>query len=232
MTGPQTILVVEDDLRLLRLVRLTLENDGFKVSTAQDGETALKMIADHQPDLIVLDIVLPGETDGYAVCRTVRTFSQVPIIMLTSRMRESDKLTGFECGADDYVSKPFSCPELKARIKAVLHRASLASEQQGSSKFTVGDLEVDFLRRRVHLDGKEVPLTQTEYQVLQCLARNAGKVLLHGEILAAVWGAEYRDEYQYLRNYISNLRRKIEPDPANPRYILSKPGIGYLMSDE
>lgn len=231
MNEPRTVLVVEDDPRLSKLVRLTLENDGYRVMTAQDGKAALAALADHLPDLILLDIILPGEMDGYEVCRTVRSFSDVPVIMLTSRVKEKDKLAGFDAGADDYVSKPFSCPELKARIRAVLHRASLTGDREEPVKFRAGELEVDFLRRRVHLAGKELDLTQTEYRVLQYLAQNPGKVLLHEEILAAVWGPEYRDEYQYLRNYVSNLRRKIEPDPANPQYILSKLGIGYYIAE-
>ncbi len=231
MSEPKTVLVVEDDPRLSRLVRLTLENDGYRVVAVQDGKAALEVIADRLPDLILLDIILPGETDGFEVCKAVRSFSDVPVIMLTSRIREADKLAGFDAGADDYVSKPFSCPELKARVRAVLHRASLDREGKGSTRFKTGDLEVDFLRRRVHLSSKELHLTQTEYRVLQHLAQNPGKVLLHEEILSEVWGPEYRDEYQYLRNYISNLRRKIESDPANPRYILSKPGIGYYMPE-
>ena len=231
MSSGQTILAVEDDPRLLRLVSLTLENDGYKVLTAQDGETALKMVADHIPDLIVLDLMLPGAVSGLDVCRTVRSFSRVPIVMLTSQAKESDKLDGFDAGADDYVTKPFSCPELKARIKAVLGRSS-AQPGNGASTFRIGELEIDFVKRRVHFGGNELNLTQTEYQVLHCLAQNPGKVLLHEEILTEVWGPEYRDEYQYLRNYVANLRRKIERNPANPKYILSKPGTGYYIPEE
>ena len=231
MSEGSTILAVEDDPRLLRLVTLTLENDGYRVLTAGDGETALSMVADHIPDLIVLDLVLPGPMSGIDVCRTVRSFSRVPVIMLTSRAKEADKLEGFEAGADDYVTKPFSCPELKARIKAVLARSTMASGNT-TPAFRLRDLEVDFVRRRAYFGGSELSLTQTEFSVLRFLAQNAGRILLHEEILSEVWGPEYREEYQYLRNYIANLRKKIEPDLAEPKYILSKPGTGYYIPEE
>ena len=227
----ETIVVIEDEPKLSRLVKISLEAEGFTVFTASDGKTGLKLVEEKAPSLVILDILLPGEMDGFEVARTIRSFSDVPIIILSSRTSESDKLEGFRAGVDDYVTKPFSCPELNARVKALLHRASLAASHQTTPRFTVGDLEVDFAKRRVFLGGNEVQLTQTEYRVLQYLAQNAGKVLLHEEILGRVWGPEYRDEYQYLRNYISILRRKIEPDPANPQYILSKPGIGYCMRE-
>lgn len=227
----ETIVVIEDEPKLSRLVKISLEAEGFTVFTASDGKTGLKLVEEKAPSLVILDILLPGEMDGFEVARTIRSFSDVPIIILSSRTSESDKLEGFRAGVDDYVTKPFSCPELNARVKALLHRASLAASHQTTPRFTVGYLEVDFAKRRVFLGGNEVQLTQTEYRVLQYLAQNAGKVLLHEEILGRVWGPEYRDEYQYLRNYISNLRRKIEPDPANPQYILSKPGIGYCMRE-
>lgn len=227
--GP-TILAVEDDPRLMHLVTLTLENDGYRVISASDGETALKLVADRIPDLIVLDLMLPGAIDGLEVCRTVRSFSRVPIIMLTSKAKEADKLEGFEAGADDYVTKPFSCPELKARIKAVMARSAATVPE--APAFRVRDLEVDFAKRRAYFGGEELNLTQTEFNVLRQLAQNAGKVLLHEEILSEVWGAEYREEYQYLRNYIANLRKKIEPDPADPKYILSRPGTGYYIPEE
>lgn len=230
MSAPRTVLLVEDDPRLQRLVKMTLESDGYRVVPVGDGQSALRAFADERPDLIILDLILPGEIDGYDICKTIRSISAIPIIMLTSRARESDKIAGFDAGADDYVTKPFSCPELRARVKAVVNR-SLSQQEQSSCKYCVGDLEIDFIQRRVRRSGREIDLTQTEYRVLEYLARNPGKVLLHDEILTAVWGTEYRDEYQYIRNYISNLRKKIEPDPSNPRYILSKPGIGYCLAD-
>ena len=231
MTAGATILAVEDDPRLLRLITLTLENDGYKVLTAPDGETALRILGDPIPDLIVLDLMLPVSVSGLDVCRTVRGFSRVPVIMLTSKAKEADKLEGFEAGADDYVTKPFSCPELKARIKAVLNR-SMSAPASSPPVFRLNDLEVDFAKRRAYFAGRELNLTQTEFQVLRYLSQNAGKVLLHSEILSEVWGPEYREELQYLRNYIANLRKKIEPDPADPKYIRSKPGTGYYIPEE
>lgn len=227
----ETILVIEDEPKLAKLVKLSLESEGYTALTASDGRSGLKLVEERSPALVILDILLPGDMNGFEVARVIRSFSNVPIIILSSRISEADKLFGFQCGADDYVTKPFSCPELNARVRALLNRAALGASAQGSSKFVLDDLEIDFSRRRVWRGGQEVSLTQTEYAVLQYLAQNAGKVLLHEEILGRVWGPEFRDEYQYLRNYISNLRRKIEPDPANPRYILSKPGIGYYMRD-
>ncbi|MEW6242954.1 MAG: response regulator transcription factor [Bacillota bacterium] len=232
MPANAKILVVEDEPKLMRLLKMSLEADGYHVIMAGEGRSALELVRDEMPDLVILDIMLPGSLDGYGVCRTLRSFSGVPVIMLTGRSRESEKLEGFECGADDYVTKPFSYPELRARVKAILNRSSAARSPEGSTTFSVGELKIDYLRRRVYIADHEVHLTPTEYNVLQQLATNAGKVLLHEELLTRVWGIEYRDEYQYLRNYISNLRKKLEPDPAKPRYILSKPGIGYYMSDE
>jgi len=232
MPANATILVVEDEPKLIRLLKMSFEADGYRVLVASEAKTALELIRDNMPDLVILDIMLSGSEDGYWVCRTLRSFSDVPVIMLTARSRESEKLEGFECGADDYVTKPFSYPELRARVKAILSRNTAARSAGGSTAFSVGELKIDYLRRRVYMKDREVHLTPTEYNVLQQLATNAGKVLLHEELLTKIWGIEYRDEYQYLRNYISNLRKKLEPDPAKPRYILSKPGVGYYMSDK
>ena len=179
MTAGATILAVEDDPRLLRLITLTLENDGYKVLTAPDGETALRILGDHIPDLIVLDLMLPGSVSGLDVCRTVRGFSRVPVIMLTSKAKEADKLEGFEAGADDYVTKPFSCPELKARIKAVLNR-SMSAPASSPPVFRLNDLEVDFAKRRAYF-AAAVELTQHRVPGAAHLSQNAGTVLLHSE---------------------------------------------------
>lgn len=228
----RTILVVEDEPKLVRLLETSLRADGYEVWKAQDGQAALTVLRERFPDLIILDIGLPGEIDGYEVCRQVRRLSNIPTIILTAHAREADKLRGFEVGADDYVTKPFSYPELRARVNAVLQRTLLTRSGVASPRFQAGDLEIDHLGRRVFMAGQEVHLTPTEYALLEQMAINEGKVLLHEDLLAHVWGAEYRDEYQYLRNYISNLRRKIEPDPARPRYIRSKPGVGYFFTGQ
>lgn len=232
METRQRILIVEDEPKLVRLLRLSLESDGYEVMVAQDGQTALESLKKAMPALIILDLILPGDMDGYEFCKTVRDFSDVPVIMLTSRARESEKIRGFDCGADDYVTKPFSYAELSARLKAVLHRSTLAQSSTGTTRFQAGDLEIDYLHRRAYMGKRKVHLTATEYNLLHYLATNQGKVLLHEEILEKVWGFEYRDEYQYLRNYVSNLRKKLEPDPRNPRYILSKQGVGYYLNDD
>jgi two-component system, OmpR family, KDP operon response regulator KdpE len=226
------ILVVEDEPRLLRLVRSLLQSEGYDVVAATTGEEALEVAKVEALDLVLLDLLLPGAVDGYEVCRRIRESSNVPIIMLTARAQENDKLRGFDLGADDYLTKPFSSRELLARVKALLRRNSLHREPDVDAVVTSGALTVDLDRRRVTLGGKEVSLTPTEYSLLAELAQNAGKVMMHSELLARVWGSEYRDETEYLRTYIRYLRRKVEPDPSHPRYILSRPGIGYYLSTE
>ncbi|HEX2923080.1 MAG TPA: response regulator transcription factor, partial [Chloroflexota bacterium] len=206
------VLVVEDELKLVRLVRSLLEVDGYDVITAATGEDALDIVELAKPDLVLLDLLLPGDVDGYEVCRRIRTSSRVPVIMLTAKAQESDKVRGFDLGADDYITKPFSSRELLARVKAVLRRSSLQVERVGEEVVRTGSLSVDLGRRRVTLRGREVLLTPTEYNLLAELARNAGKVMLHEELLARVWGPEYREEAEYLRAYVRYLRRKLEED--------------------
>ncbi len=226
------VLVVDDEPKLVRLVRAVLLADGFDVETARNGEEALGKVERTEPDLVLLDILLPGELDGYAVCRAVREHSPVPVIMLTAKAQENDKIRGFEAGADDYLTKPFSSRELLARVKAVLRRSQSPDLPRPSKPVSCGDLVVDLAQRRVMVRGKEIILTATEYRLLAELAQNAGKVLLHEELLTRVWGADYRDEVDYLRAYVRYLRRKIEDDPAQPRHLLSRPGIGYLLAAE
>jgi two-component system KDP operon response regulator KdpE len=224
------ILVVEDEPRLLRLVREVLKAVGYRVVAAGDGMTALEMAALERPDLILLDILLPREMDGYEVCRRVREFSGVPVIMLTAKARESDKLKGFEVGADDYLIKPFSSKELIARVQAVLRRSKHPEEVKAEAEFACGEVRVNFAQRRVFVGGQEVALTPTEYALLRELALNENCVMMHQQLLSAVWGPEYVNDIDYLRAYIRYLRRKIEPDPAKPRYILTTPGVGYMLA--
>ncbi len=231
MMSPR-VLVVDDEPKLVKLVRAVLQADGFEVETATNGEEALRQVEETQPDLVLLDILLPGELDGYQVCRRIRECSPVPVIMLTAKAQENDKIRGFETGADDYLTKPFSSRELLARAKAVLRRAHSSEHPQCGQTVRCGDLTVDLAQRRVTVRDREVVLTATEYRLLAELAQNAGKVMLHEELLSRVWGADYREEIDYLRAYVRYLRRKIEEDPAQPRYLLSRPGIGYMLAAE
>jgi two-component system KDP operon response regulator KdpE len=222
------ILLVDDDPQLIRLVRANLEPVGYRVLAAMDARTALELIDMEMPDMVLLDIMLP-EIDGYELCQRIREFASVPIIMLTAKVEDVDKVKGLKVGADDYVTKPFNVQELLARIEAVLRRVQAAGEADDRRTFNCGDVSVDFLRRRVVIRGQEVPLTLTEYKLLSQLASNAGKVMLHRELLTKVWGVEYQDELEYLRAYVRHLRQKIEDDPRQPKYILSRPGLGYLF---
>ena len=223
-----TIAVIDDDTRLLRFVRANLEAENYHVCTAEDAEPALELVAREMPDLIILDIMLPGG-DGYDLCQRIREFSSVPVLMLTAKIEEQDKVKGLRLGADDYLTKPFGIQELLARVEALLRRAKATETPKTSYTFTAGDLIIDFSRRRVTVRGKEVAFSPTEYRLLCELANNAGRVMLHEELLTRVWGAEYRDELEYLRAYVRHLRRKIEKEASRPEYILSRPGIGYML---
>lgn len=223
------ILVVDDEPRVVRLVTEVLKAMGYHVLAASNGNSAIEMVALEQPDLVLLDILLPHGLDGYQVCRRIREFSSVPVIMLTAKAQETDMLRGFDAGADDYLTKPFSAKELVARVKAVLRRAQRPEELVTSSK-KCGELEIDFARRTVFIGGKEVSLTRTEYALLRELALHPNRVITHRELLTSIWGQEYLNDIDYLRAYIRYLRRKLEPDPSSPQYILTSPGAGYLLS--
>jgi two-component system KDP operon response regulator KdpE len=223
------ILVVDDEPKLVRLVREVLTATGFDVMSTGSGENAVEMAALERPDLIVLDIVLSGAMDGYEVTRHVREISDVPIIMLTAKAREADLLRGFDSGADDYLTKPFSSKELLARVRAVLKRARRESVAPVESEIVCGALKIDLARRHVTVAGKQVQLTPTEYNLLHELASHRNQVILHEQLLTAVWGTEYRDDLDYLRAYIRYLRQKIEPDPANPKLIVTSQGVGYML---
>jgi len=221
------VLVVDDEPDVVKLITMSinLQEPDWEVLAAYDGETALDLVADENPDVVLLDVAMP-EMDGFQVLKQIRLFSDVPVIMVTVRDSELEKVRGLELGADDYITKPFSHLELLARVRAVLRRARglpLTHEEP----FTSGDIRVDFDRRKVTVRGKEVPLTSTEYRLLYYLVRNAGRVLTHEDLLAHVWGREYTDEINYLKVYISRLRAKLEKDPRNPQYILTEHGVGY-----
>lgn len=226
-----TILLVDDDPQLVRLVRANLESVGYRMLTAADAHAALEAIDMEMPDLIVLDIMLP-EVDGYELCKRIREFASIPIIMLTAKVEDIDKVKGLKLGADDYVTKPFNVQELLARIEAVLRRTHSSEEETGRPRsLSYGDVSIDFLQRKVTIRGQEVPLTLTEYKLLSQLMSNAGRVMLHRELLTRVWGLEYQRELEYLRAYVLHLRRKIEEDPHRPKYILTQSGIGYVFVD-
>jgi len=220
------VLIVDDELSIIKFLRANLENNGYKVFAAMDGVEALKTIEMELPDLVILDIMMP-KMDGFEVCRKLREWSQIPIIMLSARADENDKVKCLDLGADDYMTKPFGKDELMARISAVMRRTKSTAAIPTQPSFTSGDLEINFAQRRVTVAGKEVKLTPTEYNLLQELVLNPGKVLTHIHLLGKIWGPEYREEREYLHVFVRRLRNKLEPDRANPRYIISVPGVGY-----
>jgi two-component system KDP operon response regulator KdpE len=223
------VLVVDDQPRVVRLVSEVLKASGFKVTAVSNGEAAIQAAALEQPHLILLDILLPPGIDGYETCKRIREFSNVPVIMLTAKAQESDKLRGFDVGADDYLTKPFSAKELVARVEAVLRR-SRHPEEFVTTSLVCGDLEIDFASRSVRVKGQTVSLTRTEYALLRQLALHPNCVLLHEDLLVDVWGPEYRDDIDYLRAYIRYLRRKLEKDSSTPQYIITSPGVGYMLA--
>ena len=224
------ILVVDDEERMVRFIRLNLEHDGFQVIEAYRGAQAIDRLRSTLPDLILLDVMLP-DLDGFEVLRIIRENSSVPVIMLTAKGEEEDRVRGLELGADDYVTKPFSPRELVSRVRAVLRRTESALGASHDVIEVDSHMKIDFDRREVWLDGQLVQLRPTEYRLLYHLVQNAGWVLTHDQILAKVWGYEYRDEPHYVRLYINYLRKKIEKDPANPKYILTERGVGYRFVD-
>lgn len=224
------ILVVEDEPKLVQLLRRVLTATHFQVVTTSKGEIAVEMAALEQPDLILLDLVLAGEMDGYGVARRVREFSDVPIVMLTAKAREADLLRGYEAGTDDYLTKPFSSRELLARVRAVLKRTRREAGAVPEAEIVCGALRLDLARRRVVLGNAEVRLTRTEYNLLRELATHANQVMMHGQLLTAVWGPEYRNDLDYLRAYVRFLRKKLEADPADPKLIVTAPGVGYMLA--
>lgn len=219
------ILVADDEAAIRRLLHIALTAQGYTIFEATHGQGALNAVVTQRPDLVILDIGLP-DLDGVTVTRLLREWTQLPIIMLSVRDHEQDKIAALDAGADDYLTKPFSVGELLARIRVALRRNS---QTKGEPVFTSGDLQVDFTRRLVMVAGRPVQLTPTEYELLRLFVSHAGRVLTHQLLLQKVWGTEYRAELHMLRVNISNLRRKIEPEPARPRYIITEPGVGYRL---
>ena len=224
------ILVVDDEERMVRFIRLNLEYDGFQVIEAFNGAQAIEQVRSNLPDLVLLDVMMP-DIDGFEVLRIIREVSSVPVIMLTAKSEEDDRVRGLELGADDYITKPFSPRELVSRVRAVLRRT------EGASGATHGLIEVDdrlrldFDRREIWVDDELVKLRPTEYRLLYHLVQNAGWVVTHDQLLQKVWGYEYRDEPHYVRLYINYLRQKLEEEPSDPKYILTERGVGYRFVD-
>ena len=225
------ILVVDDDAALVRLFAQILTGKGYEVLKASNGQEALRLFFAHKPDLVLLDIVMP-ELDGWQTCSRIRDLSDVPIIMLTGQQKnEDDVVRGLDYGADDYLLKPVGSKELLARVRAILRRAELSPALDVEKRVTYTDdyLAVDIAERKVMVNGKRVKLTPIEFRLLVFLVENAGRILTHQQLLEKVWGWEYTDDLDYVRIYISHLRRKIEPESTTPRYILTEPGVGYYF---
>jgi DNA-binding response OmpR family regulator len=224
------ILVVDDEPRMINFIRMNMELESFQVIEAHDGIEALEVIRTQLPDLVLLDIMMP-RLDGYETLRTLREFSAIPVIMLTAKGEEEDIVRGLELGADDYIPKPFSPRELSSRVRAVLRRSEMPSAAEKAILKIDDRLSVDFNRREVIVAGEHIKLRPTEYRLLYHLIENAGWTVTHEQILAKVWGYEYRDEAHYVRLYVNYLREKIEEDPSNPKYILTERGVGYRFVD-
>jgi two-component system KDP operon response regulator KdpE len=228
MAVAKKILVIDDDPAFVRLVEQVLTQGGYEVFTAASGKEGLRLLFTHQPDIVLLDVVMP-EMDGWQTCSRIRDITDIPVIMLTAQKNtEEDIVRGLECGADNYLIKPVGRRELVGRVQAVIRRAELSS-QEGEREITYSDgyLTVDIAQRQVLLNGERVKLTPREFRLLALLMQNAGRILTHKQLLEGVWGWEYIDDLDYVRIYIWHLRQKIEPDQSKPRYIITEPGVGY-----
>jgi two-component system KDP operon response regulator KdpE len=232
MSEPEgaSILLIEDEPQIRRFLRASLGAQGYRLVEAVTGEDGLLQAATRQPDLVLLDLGLP-DLDGVDVIRRLREWASIPIIVLSARGQERDKIAALDAGADDYVSKPFAVGELFARLRVAL-RHSASSREPPESTFTVGDLQVDLAKRRVQVSEREVHLTPIEYKLLTTLVRHAGKVMTHEQLLREVWGPPYAGQAHYIRVFMAQLRRKLEVDSARPRYLLTEPGVGYRLAAE
>jgi two-component system KDP operon response regulator KdpE len=224
------VVLIEDEPQIRRFLRATLTSHGYRLFEVAAGTDALVEVAQRQPDVVILDLGLP-DMDGLEVIRRLREWSAVPIIVLSARGQERDKVGALDAGADDYVSKPFSAGELLARVRVALRHAAGAAHED-SAAFEVGELQVDLLRRHVSVAGAEVKLTPIEYKLLTTLVRHAGKVVTHQQLLRDVWGPSHEDQSHYVRVYMAHLRHKLETEPARPRYLLTEPGVGYRLAAE
>jgi two-component system KDP operon response regulator KdpE len=225
------VLLIEDEVQIRRFLRAALDSQGFRLIEAATGTDGLAAAATRQPEIIILDLGLP-DMDGLEVIRRVREWSTIPIIILSARGQERDKITALDAGADDYVAKPFGVGELLARMRVALRHVARSVSESGESKFSVGDLQVDLAQRQVTVAGQPVHLTPIEYRLLATMVRHAGKLLTHHQLLNEVWGPSHTEQAHYLRVYTAQLRRKLEADPARPRYVLTEPGVGYRLAAE
>ena len=224
------ILVVDDEKVLLKGIKFNLEGEGYQVEVGYDGEQAVELARSGSFDLIILDLMMP-KIDGLQACMRIREFSTVPIIMLTARSEDTDKIIGFECGADDYMTKPFNILELKARVRALLRRSGMTAQKERGSRLTAGPITVDADERAAWRSGERVELTAKEFDLIDLLMRNPGRVYSRENLLNVVWGYEYAGDYRTVDVHIRRLREKLEPDSANPEYILTKWGVGYYFKN-
>lgn len=230
MTDTLTILCIDDEPEIRRFLRVSLATQGYEVALAPDGRLGLAAAAAQNPDLIILDLGLP-DIDGLEVVRRLREWTEIPIIVLSARGRDHDKIAALDAGADDYLVKPFSVPELLARLRVAMRHAARGEKDETPRSFVFGELTIDLDRRRVQVRGSDVKLTPLEFELLAELARHHGKVLTHKHLLETVWGPAYRGQTHYLRIYMGQLRKKIESDTARPRWLLTEPGVGYRLED-
>jgi two-component system KDP operon response regulator KdpE len=222
------ILLIEDEPQMRRFLRVTLHSNGYRLAEASSGQEGLAEAAMRNPDVVLLDLGLP-DMDGIEVTRKLREWSEVPVIVISAREQEEDKIRALDAGADDYLTKPFGAGELLARMRVALRHRALRQAGQKEPVFVLGDLRVDFTARHVYIRDEEIHLTPIEYRLLAVLVKNAGKVITHTQLLKEVWGPVYSEQTQYLRVYMTQLRRKLEADPARPKYLINEPGVGYRL---
>lgn len=232
MTGEKaTVLLIEDEPQMRRFLKITLQGHGYRLMEAQSGQEGLTEVATRNPEIVLLDLGLP-DMDGLEVTKRIREWSRVPIIVLSARDQEDDKIRALDAGADDYLTKPFGAGELMARIRVALRHLTIKHSEGEDPVFTLASLKVDFSKRQVFREGKEVHVTPIEYKLLSILIRHAGKVITHNQLMKEVWGPGYADQTHYLRIYMAQLRHKLEVDPARPRFFINEPGVGYRLRIE